>query len=72
MAWIRRIAKELKDSGVDRFIRPGMGISIGSLSTSRQDDPYNSYEANILWDQDELSDSDQRGSVRQEWWSSGR
>ena len=51
----RRVAKELRDSGVDRFIQPGAfgGRFSRPPFQTGIDVPYESYEANILWDQEE-------------------
>lgn len=59
----RRVAKELRDSGVDRFIQPGFGRPPFQTAV---DDPYETYEANILWDQEEFSESDGADSSSQD------
>ena len=59
----RRVAKELRDSGVDRFIQPGFGRPPFQTAV---DDPYETYEANILWDQEERSEGSFGGSHSQD------
>lgn len=51
----RRVASELRKSGVDKFMQSGLGSSLSRRPPFQTavDDPYESYEANILWDEDE-------------------
>lgn len=49
---------------MDRFVQPGLGSNLAQRPPFQTavDDPYESYEANILWDQEGASEDNSQSS----------